>query len=191
MVVVISMGSELSFGGHRICVRIIGPGFLQPTSLPNIYTETRMFSRRNFALTGLIVAAGIAVTSLLNAQVKPIPVTPDDGKSIRNEDTQIMMQAKLMHSQNILAGLVTQDFKSIEKAAAALSKISLTPPPDLEKAGDKSDEQVYEHFRMEFARLAGQLERMARRKELEATAYVQQNLTATCIACHDYIRDYP
>ncbi|APZ94956.1 hypothetical protein [Fuerstiella marisgermanici] len=150
-----------------------------------------MFSRRNFALTGLIVAAGIAVTSMLNAQVKPIPVTPDEGKSIRNEDTQIMMQAKLQHSQNILAGLVTQDFKSIEKAAAALSKISLTPPPDLEKAGDKSDEQVYEHFRMEFARLAGQLERMARRKELEATAYVQQNLTATCIACHDYIRDYP
>ena len=65
-----------------------------------------------------------------------------------------------------------------------------TPPPDLTKAGDKSDEQVYEHFRMEFARLAGQLEGHARRKELEASAYIQQNLTATCIACHEYIRDF-
>ena len=101
------------------------------------------------------------------------------------------MQAKLSHAHQVLEGLVTHDFKSIEKAAAALSKINLTPPPDLNKAGDRTDEQVYEHFRMEFARLAGQLERHARREELAATAYVQQNLTATCIACHDYIRDYP
>jgi hypothetical protein len=101
------------------------------------------------------------------------------------------MQAKLAHSQKVLEGLVTHDFKAIEKAAAALSMISLTPPPDLKKAGDESDEQVYEHFRMEFARLAGQLEGQARRKQLAGTAYVQQNLTATCIACHDYIRDEP
>ena len=101
------------------------------------------------------------------------------------------MQARLSHAQKVLEGLVTHDFESIENAAAALSKISLSPPPDLAKAGDKTDEQVYDHFRMEFARLAGQLEGHARRKEPAATAYVQQNLTATCIACHDYIRDYP
>lgn len=150
-----------------------------------------MFSSRNIAVAGLCVTFGFVVCSFLNAQVKQIPVTTDEEKEIRSEKTQVLMQAKLAHSQNILGGLVTQDFKAIEKAAAALSKISLTPPPNLEKAGDKSDEQVYEHFRMEFARLAGQLEGHARREELEATAYVQQNLTATCIACHDYIRDYP
>ena len=105
--------------------------------------------------------------------------------------TQLVMQARLSHAQKVLEGLVTHDFESIENAAAALSKISLSPPPDLAKAGDKTDEQVYDHFRMEFARLAGQLEGHARRKEPAATAYVQQNLTATCIACHDYIRDYP
>ena len=146
-----------------------------------------MFSQKGFAFAGL----AIVVCSLVHAQVKTIPVTVDEDSKIRSKDTQVMMQAKLSHSQKILEGLVTQDFEAIEQAAAALSKISLTPPPDLEKAGDKSDEQVYEHFRMEFARLAGQLEGHARREQLEATAYVQQNLTATCIACHDYIRDYP
>lgn len=148
-------------------------------------------SLRRIPTVPLVIAGfAITVTSLLYGQVKQIPVTADS--PVRSsEETQVMMQAKLGHTQKILEGLVTQDFNAIEKSAAALSEISLTPPPDLTKAGDKSDEQVYEHFRMEFARLAGQLEGHARRKELEATAYVQQNLTATCIACHDYIRDYP
>ena len=148
-----------------------------------------MTNRRIPVFTAAVAGLAIAITSLVPAQVKPIPVT--DEPVTRSEDTQVMMQAKLSYAHQVLEGLVTHDFKSIEKAAAALSKISLTPPPDLNKAGDRTDEQVYEHFRMEFARLAGQLERHARREELAATAYVQQNLTATCIACHDYIRDYP
>jgi hypothetical protein len=151
--------------------------------------EAIMTNRRIPVFTAAVAGLAIAITSLVPAQVKPIPVT--DEPVTRSEDTQVMMQAKLSHAHQVLEGLVTHDFKSIEKAAAALSKISLTPPPDLNKAGDRTDEQVYEHFRMEFARLAGQLERHARREELAATAYVQQNLTATCIACHDYIRDYP
>ena len=150
-----------------------------------------MIVRKLIAVAAAIAVAATAVCSLLPAQVQKIPVTSGGDASIGGQDTQVLMQAKLVHAQNILSGLVTQDFDSIEKSATALSKISLSPPPDMAKTGDKSDEQVYEHFRMEFARLSGQLEGHARRHELEATAYVQQNLTATCIACHDYIRDYP
>lgn len=122
------------------------------------------------------------------AQVTQVPYKQED-KSIVSQETQLVMAAKLTHSQKILEGLVTQDFEEVEKAAKALSGISLNPAPEFSKAGDKSDQQVYEHFRLEFARQVTQLQRHARRKELEATAYVQQNLTATCIACHDYIRD--
>ena len=140
----------------------------------------------------LFLILGAAATSILSAQVRSIPVTTDEARrGQHSEDTQMMMQAKLVYSQHVLEGLVTHDFEAVEKAAQGLAKISLSPPPDLSKAGDRSDEQIYEHFRMEFARLAGQLETQARRKELEATAYAQQNLTATCIACHDYIRDDP
>lgn len=148
-----------------------------------------------FQKTGFVVlcsaVSAVAVSSLLMAQVKSIPVTVPESQPVGGADTRMMMHAKLIHSQKVLEGLVTHDFRVVEQAAAALSKISLSPPPDLTKAGDKSDTEVYEHFRMEFARLTGQLEGHARRKELEATAYVQQNLTATCIACHDYIRDFP
>lgn len=149
-----------------------------------------MSGRKTIALSILLTGLVVIISSMSPAQVTPIPVTTNDAEK-SSDETQAVMQAKLGHTQKVLEGLVTQDFKAIQKAAAALSKISLTPPPDLTRAGDKTDEQVYEHFRMEFARLAGQLERHARREELAATAYVQQNLTATCIACHDYIRDYP
>ncbi|MCR9201228.1 MAG: hypothetical protein NXI04_21515 [Planctomycetaceae bacterium] len=122
-------------------------------------------------------------------QVSQIPTTVE--QQDESPQTRTTMHSKLLQSQRVMEGLVRRDFEAIEEAASILKRISLSPPPKLSSAGDKSDEQVYEHFRLEFARLAGQLERQARRREPEATAWVQQNLTATCIACHDYIRDFP
>ena len=148
-----------------------------------------MSRRTKFIAVCLIVLLPV-FAAFLPAQVRSIPTTVDETPKKGSQDTQVVMQAKLVNARKILEGLVTQDFEMIETAASAMSKISLTPPPDLNKSGDQTDEQIYNHFRMEFARLAGQLERQARRKEPEATAYVQQNLTATCIACHDYIRDW-
>lgn len=149
-----------------------------------------MAFEKKWLVLPVVIVAGAVVVTVLQAQVRNVPfnVSKDDRSS--DGQTRITMQAKLEHSQKVMEGLVTHDFDRIQKAASALSQISLTPPPDLTRAGDKSDEQVYEHFRMEFARLAGQLEGHARRKELEASAYIQQNLTATCIACHEYIRDF-
>lgn len=149
---------------------------------------TRTTQRRLGIIT--IVAATVAVSAYVHAQVTTIPVTPDDEQR-SPEKTRLTMESKLIHSQKVLEGLVRHDFEAIERAAGVLREISLSPPPEFKKASDDADAQVYEHFRMEFARLAGELERHAHRKEPEATAYVQQNMTATCIACHDYIRDYP
>ena len=149
-----------------------------------------MLKQSNSNMVRIVALAVAAAASLVFAQVRTIPVTDESTQAITGPGTEVTMQAKLNHSQKVLEGLVVHDFAAIEKAAAALSQISLTPAPDLAVAGDKSDRQIYEHFRMEFARLSGQLESHARRKELAATAYVHQNLTATCIACHEYIRDY-
>jgi len=139
----------------------------------------------------IAITVTLVVYSFSVGQVTQIPVSPDTDNKPSPEDTRLIMQAKLASAQEILAGLVTQDFESIESAAGVLSKISLSPPPKFEESGAESADEIYEHFRLEFARLAGQLERHARNRELEATAYVQQNMTATCIACHDFIRDHP
>jgi hypothetical protein len=144
-------------------------------------------TRKSLAFVGLMVTVCFVAT-MLPAQVSRIPAVVSDDSA--GEDETIKMQAKLVHAQNVLEGLVNHDFDMIEKAAAGLKSISLTPVPDLGKAGDRTDEQVYEHFRLDFARLAGRLEVHAQQRAPEATAYVYQNLTDTCIACHDYIRDY-
>ena len=132
----------------------------------------------------------LLATTMSSGQVSTIPTTVEEQPQDADA-TKLTMQSKLQQSQRITAGLVRRDFDTLVEAAELLKQLSLSPPPQLSRAGDDSDAAVYEHFRLEFARLVGQLERQARRQEPEATAYIHQNLTATCIACHDYIRDYP
>jgi hypothetical protein len=148
-----------------------------------------MSHSKTIALVTLAVFAASAA-AYVYPQVTQIPVTADDQAKGPPADTRVTMQTKLTQSQRVMEGLVRRDFKMVKHAAGVLKDISLTPPPSLAAAGDESDDAIYEHFRMEFARLAGKLELHAEREEPEATAYVQQNLTATCIACHEYIRDF-
>lgn len=151
----------------------------------------KIYLRWTIAATLILGLTTLAAVS--GPQVRTIPTEAKPGKPTSKDSaaTAATMRAKLSWSQQILEGLVTEDFVALEQGAAALSEISLSPPPSLAATGDRSDEEVYEHFRMEFARLSGQLQGHARRKELEASAWVMQNLTATCISCHDYIRDRP
>ena len=97
------------------------------------------------------------------------------------------MEAKLDYAEKKFAGLVTHDFDQVAKSAESLKLMSLSHPRGWEKKED--DDEIYDHFRMEFMRQAARLEEEARKENLAGAAYFQQNLTATCIACHDYIRN--
>ncbi len=97
------------------------------------------------------------------------------------------MHVKLVLSQSVLEGLVTRKFDRIETAAEQLMLTSLDTPTV--KAGENREDEVYEHMKVEFLRLAGRLEQMAKDKNLEGAAFVHDKLNATCIACHQYLRD--
>jgi pyridoxine 5'-phosphate synthase PdxJ len=134
----------------------------------------------------LLVIVGDGV--LPQDKVEPIPVeVRERQRPAKSEDVASLMHAKLEHSRTILEGMVTHDFEKVAEAAESLKLMSVKPPQDWEPARD--EDGVYEHFRMEFLRNAARLEEEARQKHLAGTAWFQQNLTATCIACHDYIRD--
>ena len=100
---------------------------------------------------------------------------------------RVFMGAKLTASEQALKGLLTRDFDQIGDAAAALRDIALTAPPT--QVRKEFDAELYDHFRHEFLRLSGQLHTMAHEKNLEGAAYVHQNLTSACIACHEHVRD--
>ncbi len=139
---------------------------------------------------GILLLSGVTGFSLRQTvsqePVVPIPVQVEPRRP-STQPIDNLMEEKLNHAETILKGLVTHDFDAIEKAAEDLKLMSLDPPKGWKKT--KSDEEVYEHFRMEFMRLAARLELEAKDKHLAGAAWFQQQLTATCIACHDYIRD--
>jgi hypothetical protein len=132
--------------------------------------------------------AGFSAIGASDDEVVPIPVQVEGRKKAEKQSSvESLMQAKLEDAEKILAGLVLHDFEQIADSAESLKMMSLKPPAGWENNGD--DDEVYEHFRMEFMRLAARLEEEAGKKNLAGAAWFQQNLTATCIACHDYIRD--
>ena len=147
-------------------------------------------------ILGIIVAAsgllGLTLGPVTNGQVATrqvdrIPVEVDPGpnadEGVRLAD---LMDSKLRYSEKILAGLVTHDFELIAKSAESMKLIGLRHSRHFEKS---EDGEVYEHFETEFARQASRLEEEAKKEHLAGAAYFAQNLTATCVACHDYIRD--
>jgi hypothetical protein len=139
-------------------------------------------------LSAIGCLGGFGLASVASDEVTPIPVQiegrrkPESGPRV-----ETVMEAKLEHAQKILGGLVTHDFEQIAASAESLKLISLSHPRGWEKRAE--DDEVYEHFRMEFMRQAARLENEAKKENLAGAAWFQQNLTATCISCHEYIRD--
>ena len=111
---------------------------------------------------------------------------PDTVEETLDGDSGPMMQAKLTASQRVLEGLLNRDFETITTSADVLCQLAGAAP---ERMHNGRDDLIYEHFRTEFVRLTEQLGSMAKQKNLEGAAYVHQSMTATCIACHEHLRD--
>lgn len=141
----------------------------------------------------IAVCVGVVVLSIAglaqlqtngDEQVKAIPVEPNREPK---KDLRPYMYTKLTHSQKVFEGLVTRDFAKIKQGAEALKLTSLGEPK-IDGNGNRDDE-VFEHFKTEFLRLAFKLEQHAEAKNLDGAAYIAQSLNSTCIACHNYLRD--
>ncbi len=99
------------------------------------------------------------------------------------ESTQVLMHAKLTSSQNVLAGLVRENFAQIEAAAREMKRIS--------EAAEwpRPRDTIYEHYSAEFRRQCGKLEVLAQKRNHEGAAFTYMHMTTICISCHDYVRD--
>ncbi len=133
-------------------------------------------------LTGLAVAAAAVLPNVGRAE-------NDDGPGpVRTADDPVdvskLMQKKLGASQRALGGLVGGDLKAVGKEAATLEAIARNPD-----WAEHGEDAVFEHFNVEFQRLSAKLGRMAETKNLEGAAYVYNQLTSTCISCHEHVRD--
>ena len=143
--------------------------------------------RQSFAVAAVLTALGFVALrhTVISGQesVKKIPTVPRENRVA----IEPLMHAKLAQSQRVFEGLVTRDFDRIRRSAEELSTTTLTLPGVA--PGEHHDDEVFEHFRLEFLRLAGRLGQLAEAKNLEGSAYVSEQLNSTCIACHQYLRD--
>ena len=98
---------------------------------------------------------------------------------------QAVMRAKLANTQSLLKAIVTADYKEIDRAALALSRISEMeivswqnpPKPD------------YTAQAMLFMSSVDGLREAAQRRDMEAVGVEYSTLVSTCIHCHTYVRD--
>lgn len=139
--------------------------------------------------------AGIAIVGIVAVLgMSFIATAQNDTRYTRNKRPEKLqspmkpfMHGKLDDFQAIMTSLVQRDFKKLEASSRSLRSRYVNRPQVNSK--QEFDDEVYEHFGLEFMRLSARLTDMAKEENLEGAAFHYQNLTATCIACHDHLRD--
>ena len=121
------------------------------------------------------VALGLLLVWAVPAQSQP----PD----VANEDISTFMRAKLVHSQKILEGLTVEDFDSVAGNAQALSLLSLSSNWNVLQT------EQYVLYSKEFRRLADNLTKAAKEKNLDGATLSYVVMTTNCIHCHRHVRE--
>ena len=95
------------------------------------------------------------------------------------------MRMKLEFSKKVLEGLTLEDYPTISKNAKALKRLSEAAEwevPTIPNAGD------YVVFTSEFQRLADEMDRKAKDKNIDGATLAYLRLTMNCVNCHKYVR---
>ena len=134
-------------------------------------------------VTSFVVAAGMSDETVGDKKPDKSAVARNakPGKP-KNSKLTLFMRGKLTASQNVLDGLVTEDFKKIEKGGQKLLLMSKAADWQVFKTG------TYAQYSAEFQRSADRLVKMAKKKQLDSAALSYMHVTMTCINCHKYVK---
>lgn len=93
-----------------------------------------------------------------------------------------LMQMKLDHAQQILEGLSLEDYGLIARHAKAMNELGL-----LEKSEHAASINYQTQLKV-FRFANGELERLAKEKNLDGAALAYTQMTISCVNCHKIIR---
>ena|SRR5271165_346236 len=119
------------------------------------------------------------------------PLVANLAQPSRNEQTakhepsniEELMQRKQKLAHEILDALIMQDFKRINKNAISLVTLSRAAEFQVHKT------PLYVQYTKEFQESAGKLGQSARDQNGEVTTRAFADLVASCVRCHDYVRE--
>ncbi|QDU92631.1 hypothetical protein [Lignipirellula cremea] len=99
--------------------------------------------------------------------------------------TKVFMQVKLVHAQEVLEGLVTEDYDMIAKSANQLALLSQDAQWHVLQTPE------YTRRSEEFRREIDLLTEAAREKNLDRATLAYVKVTFHCVDCHKYVRKSP
>jgi len=120
----------------------------------------------------------IVITLGLLGTLAAVPARTQEPKK-----PEALMKKKLEHSQKVLDGIATQDFKKIETHAEELLEISKQAEFQTLKTKD------YDRHSLDFRRSAEGLIEAAKKKNIDAAALAYVEMTLTCVKCHKHVRE--
>src|SRR5205814_1220450 len=121
----------------------------------------------------ILVLLGLALVGLCSPAVTPA----QEPKVFK------IMTAKLKSSQNLLAGIATEDFNKITLSAEELIQLTKKEEWYVVKT------PKYELHSNEFRRTAEVIIDKAKAKSLDGVTLAYFEMTMSCVRCHKYIRE--
>lgn len=118
----------------------------------------------------------LAITVIVAISIPALVV-----RSQEDEKSAIDMRKKLTYSQNILDGLVTEDFDKILHAANSMNGLARHKWAENDSAAYRTQNQV-------FWFTTGTLVMAAEKKNIDSATLAYTQMTHSCINCHKLIR---
>lgn len=97
------------------------------------------------------------------------------------------MRLKLEYSKKILEGLVLEDYNSIVEGAGKLKRLSMAAEWDVPTIPNV---QEYLPYTTDFQRIADDLQKSARARNLDGATLAYTRMTINCVDCHKYVRGF-
>lgn len=93
------------------------------------------------------------------------------------------MNQKMTHAEDVLEGLVMEDYGQIAKAAAEMHTLSQAAEWQVLRT------PTYELFSKEFQSACTQLEKAAKDENMDGASLAWIRVTMTCLSCHKHVRN--
>jgi hypothetical protein len=137
---------------------------------------------RTRPLAALALAAALLFASAGAGDDKPKADPKADPKA-KPDDKAAVMKKKLTLSQKILEGLALEDFDKIKTGADDLIVVRQQAAFMVGKTAK------YEVYANDFQKHLEEIQKAAKKKNVEAAALGYVEMTLTCVRCHQYVRD--
>lgn len=128
-----------------------------------------------------LVPIGFAMLAVAALAARTSAPAAQDQKRTRSE----FMRQKLEFSKNLLEGLSMENYETIGKNAKALKILSQAAEWEVPTIPNATD---YVAFTTDFQRIADDLSKQAKDKNIDGATIAYVKLTMNCVQCHKFVR---